>query len=247
MLVAAVHLGPSLGTPGFPGASAVLDGLDADLAALTGIQGVDGILLENENDKPHTITINEHQVAWLTRVALHAKARVGVPVGINVQRIDWRATFAVAQAAELSFVRLDTLVDRVRMGGEEVHLDPREVMSLRPPGVRVFADIQVKHAELLDKRPLAESARLAIAAGADGLIVTGTRTGEPPTLDDVRAAKLGAPVYVGSGLDATNAATLGILADGAIVGTSLKDGPRVSRAKATAVVEAWRRAYASRP
>jgi uncharacterized protein len=119
-------------------------------------------------------------------------------------------------------------------------------MARRPLGVRVLVDIQVKHAELVDERPLAESARLAIAAGADALLVTGTRTGEPPLVDDLRAARTAGPVYIGSGLDADNAAQLAPHCDGAVVGTSLKDGARISRAKVTHVVEAWQRACASR-
>jgi len=246
MLIAAIHLAPSLGTPGFPGADVVLAGLNADLAALDGT-GIDGILLENENDKPHTLTVNHEQLAWLTRVALHARAHTKLPLGINIQRIDWQATFAIAAAVGLDFVRLDTLVDRVRMGGEEVALEPEAVMTARPPGVKTLVDVQVKHAELLDTRSLAESARRAFAAGADAVLVTGTRTGEPPLVDDLRAARVGGPIYIGSGLDADNAGRLAPHCDGAIVGTSLKEGARISRVRVAQLVEAWRRACASRP
>lgn len=247
MLIAALHLAPSFGTPDFPGIARALADLEADLAALADLEGLDGVLLENENDKPHTILANHEQITWLTRMALHARARTRLPLGINVQRMDWRTTFAIATTAELDLVRLDTLVDRVRMDGEVVALEPARVMERRPPGVQVLVDIQVKHAELLDVRPLAESARLAVAAGADAVLVTSTRTGEPPLVEDLVAAHAGRPVYIGSGLDADNAARLAPRCEGAIVGTSLKDGARISRAKAARVVEAWRRACASRP
>src|SRR6185369_10464689 len=97
-----------------------------------------------------------------------------------------------------------------------------------------------KHAELLETRALAESARLAVAAGVDAVIVTGTRTGEPPLVEDLRAGHAGKPVYIGSGLTAANAAQLSPHCNGAIVGTALKDGPRISRANVRAVVDAWR-------
>jgi hypothetical protein len=238
-LVGCVHLAPSRGTPGFLGVAPSLAALDADLAALA---GVDAILLENENDKPHTLLVNDDQVAWLTRAAVFARERTRVPLGINVQRIDWEATFAIAAAAELDFVRLDTLVDRVRMGGEQVALDAAAVMARRPAGVRVYVDIQVKHAELLDVVPLAESARRAAAAGADAILVTSDRTGEPPTVDDLRAAHVGPPVLIASGLDPDNAARIAPHADGAIVGTSLKAGPRVDRDRVVRMIDAWRAA-----
>ena len=47
-------------------------------------------------------------------------------------------------------------------------------------------------------------------------------------------------ISVASGLDADNARALRARSDGAIVGTSLKQGPRVDPARALAVVHAWR-------
>ena len=99
----------------------------------------------------------------------------------------------------------------------------------------MLADIQVKYAQMLAPRALAESARAARETGADAIVVTGTRTGEPPSPDDVRRAHARAPascpVLIGSGLDAANARALLGVADGAIVGTSLmSDGRATSRA-----------------
>jgi membrane complex biogenesis BtpA family protein len=242
VIIGCLHLPPSAGTPGFPGADTALAQLAADLDA---IAGVDAVLLENDNDKPHTLVVSEEQFAWLVRVAQFVRPRVRVPLGINVQRIDWRASFAIADAVGFDFVRLDTLVDRVRMQGEDVSLDPQEVMDARPTGVQVYADVHVKHAELVDGRPLADSAWRAIAAGANAVIVTGARTGEPPTVDDLAAARAAGTTLIGSGLDPDNAARLAPHADGAIVGTFLKDGDRVSRDRVATMVEAWR-AYASR-
>jgi membrane complex biogenesis BtpA family protein len=244
MLIGCVHLAPSLGTPSFPGAETALAMLDADLDALA---GVDAVLLENENDKPHTLTVNHSQLAWLTRVAAHARARLAVPLGINVQRVDWEAAFAIAEAVGLDFVRQDVLVDRVRMQGELVELDAAAVMARRPRGVRVFADVHVKHAELVDPTPLAESAARAVAAGADAVLITGQHTGQPPLVDDLRAAHAGRPVYIGSGLSPENARTLAPYCDGAVVGTSLMERGRVTHARVAAMVEAWRTACASRP
>jgi len=142
-------------------------------------------------------------------------------------------------------VRLDVLVDRVRMQGELVELDAAAVMARRPAGTQIYVDVHVKHAELLETRSLAESARLAVAAGADAVLVTGTRTGEPPSIADLRAGHAGKPVYIGSGLSPANAAELAAYADGAIVGTSLMADGRVSRPRVAAMVEAWQRACAS--
>ena len=74
--------------------------------------------------------------------------------------------------------------------------------------------------------------------GAD--VVTGTVTGEPPSLEQIQQAQEGAdktPVLIGSGLDASNAPALLAAADGAIVGTSLKRGDAVERSRARAEVK----------
>ncbi len=73
---------------------------------------------------------------------------------------------------------------------------------------------------------LAQVARETVHRGlADALIVTGPATGTPADPGDLAAVKAAvpdAPVLVGSGLDEHNADAFLRLADGAIVGTSLK-------------------------
>ncbi len=61
--------------------------------------------------------------------------------------------------------------------------------------------------------------------GADGLIVSGTATGQPADaaeLRAVRSAAQGSPVFVGSGITADNVAEYLDAADGLIVGTWVK-------------------------
>lgn len=240
-LVAVVHLPPSLGYASCPGIDEALGLLAGDLQTLIEA-GFDGVLLENDNDKPHTLTVSKAQVAWLTRLAHEARARLAMPLGIGVQRIDWEATLAVAAAASLEFVRLDVFVDRVRMQGEVVEVEPAAVCALRralgAERVQLWTDVHVKHADVLETRGIAESAELAFECGADAVLVTGARTGEPPAVEDVSA--VARPVLIGSGLTPANASTYAALADGALVGSALKRGDRIDASLARAMVRAWR-------
>ena len=246
-LVACLHLPPGPGCVGFVGRQACLDALALDLAALDEA-GFDSILLENENDKPHTLTVSNAQATWLSMLAVEARRLTRRPLGIGVQRIDWETTLAVAAAAGLAMVRLDTFVDRVVMQGQTVEVDPGAVRALRSAlgadDVALWTDVHVKHAALVGDAPLAASVVRAVDEGAGAVLITGTRTGEPPLLRDLseaRAAAAGrAPIYLASGLDADNAATLREHCDGAIVGTALKDGPRVGLDRSRRVVDAWR-------
>lgn len=247
-----VHLPPSLGYAAFPGTSAALDLVRRDMDALRA-GGVDGVLLENDNDKPHTILVSKAQVAWLALACRAARDAVEVPVGVGVQRMDMEATLAVAAAAELELVRLDVFVDTVVMQGEEVRGDPRAVRELRAKlgaaAVELWTDVHVKHAELKGNEAIADAAERATTEGSAAVLVSGARTGEPPSLDDLRAVReeIGSRtrVVVGSGLTPENAASLARYADAAVVGTCLKSGDRIDADKVKRMVDAWKRACAS--
>jgi uncharacterized protein len=126
-----------------------------------------------------------------------------------------------------------------------MRIAPGEVIAYRArlgaERVLVLADIQVKYAQMLTPRTLADSARDACERGADAIVVTGTRTGEAPSPHDVVAAREGAgdcPLLVGSGLAPGNARELLAVADGAIVGTSLMRAGRATAEQVAAVVSA---------
>jgi hypothetical protein len=91
-------------------------------------------------------------------------------------------------------------------------------------GIAVFADVHVKHAAQLVARPVRESALDAVERGqADVLVVSGSRTGQPPRIEDLADAREVADVVIGSGLTAENAGQLLRAADGAIVATALRE------------------------
>jgi predicted TIM-barrel enzyme len=90
-----------------------------------------------------------------------------------------------------------------------------------------MADVFVKHAAPAPGWTLADATRdLGERSRADAVVVSGAGTGaatDPRDLEVVRHAT-GLPVFVGSGADAATIASLLQIADGAIVGSSLKTG-----------------------
>jgi hypothetical protein len=108
--------------------------------------------------------------------------------------------------------------------------------------VRVFCDIKKKHAShaLTADVSIADAVEAAEFFGSDGVIITGTATGKPTAMDDVREAAEATdlPVLVGSGVTPDNAAELLEFADALIVGSWIKRGGHwrnpvdVSRARA---------------
>ena len=70
------------------------------------------------------------------------------------------------------------------------------------------------------------SACEAADSGADGIIVTGTQIGEETPIDLIKRVKqvVKLPVFAGSGVKAENIKEQMKVADGAIIGSSLKEG-----------------------
>lgn len=243
-IIGVIHLPPLPGFDGHPGMPAVLAHALADLDVLVR-EGVNGVLIENEYDRPHQVTASDAVIAAMTQVTRAVVlADKNIVVGCEILLNDPRASLRVATMSGARFIRSDYFVDRMsRPGYGEFAIDPQGLTAYRSMSaadVLILADIQVKYADMLEKRPLAESAKLASLTGADAVVVTGHATGDAPRLEDVRNAAAGiaasgreVPLLIGSGLTPANAGELLGACDGAIVGTSLMHDRKID-ARATA-------------
>jgi len=248
-LVGVLHL-PAL--PGAPAARlpvAEIAARAAEDAALLAEAGFSAVLLENFHDTPfRKERADPETVAALAVVGAAVRAAVRLPLGFNVLRNDGAAALAVALATGGSFVRVNVLagVAATDQGLVEGRADEllRRRAALGAGAVAILADVDVKHATSLDRRPAALRARDLVArAGADALLVTGPATGLPPDPEELSAvADAVAPVAVlaGSGTSATSLAATLRRCSGAVVGTALKNPQtgRLDRARAVAYVEA---------
>lgn len=238
-----VHLQPLPGAPLFGGSiDDVIEAAAADAKALAE-GGCDGIVFENFGDRPFHKHVDAETIAAMTRVV--AEVRPKVPFGVNVLRNDARAALAIAAATGAQFIRVNVHVGVMATDQGLIEGEAAETLRLRAsiaPDVLIFADYLVKHAT-----PVGEhSARDLRERGlADAIIISGAETGAPADarrLAQVREA-VDAPILVGSGLSAENAADYAD-ADGAIVGTSVKRDGRVEmpveRARVERVVRAFK-------
>jgi len=214
--------------------------------------GFDAIVVENFGDTPfYPDAVPAHTVAALTRCVLAVqRAAPGVPIGVNVLRNDARSALAIAAASDARAVRVNVHSGAAVTDQGLVMGRAHETVRLRQslcPGVRIWADVRVKHAAPLVERELAEECEeLAERAEADALIVSGAKTGgptDPARLAAVRRA-VGVPVLVGSGATPDMLEALLPVCDGLIVGSWIKlDGrvrAEVDPARARAFVAAAR-------
>ena len=235
-LIGVVHLPP---LPGSYGARlSMTDICERAVDDARGYQkgGVDGLVVENFGDSPFRRgPVEPHTVAALTRVSAAVKDATGeLPVGCNVLRNDGIGALGVAVAAGLDFVRINVLSGVAVTDQGFIEGDAAAVLSYRRAiggsGVRIFADLRVKHATQLRHDSVAvEASELVARARADAVLVTGAATGHPPDPDELREMRRGAgsaPVLVASGTSEENVDRLAPLVDGFIVGTALKRGGR---------------------
>ena len=228
-LIAMVHF-PAL--PGRPlydaqgGLDAILTRVRQDLRHLQDA-GVDGVLFCNEMDLPYTFDSPPEVAATMAFVIGRVRDEVRVPFGVDVL-LDAVATMRLAAATGAAFVR------EVFTGTYESDLglwSPRgtEAFVLRRQldcqDVAVFANITPEFARSMAGRSVAERARAAAFLGAQALLISGQLAGDPPDPDVIREARdaaPGIPVLANTGVSEDNVERLVTVADGAIVGTSLK-------------------------
>ena len=97
--------------------------------------------------------------------------------------------------------------------------------ELGAQSIKVFADVDKKHSVRFPGIDLRTHVEWTRFFGADALIVSGRMTGDAPDLGKVREARVHAgetPLLVGSGATAENVAAFLSVADGVIVGSSIK-------------------------
>lgn len=243
-----VHLEPLPGAPGFGGSmSVVLERARTDARTLLEA-GYDGIMVENFGDAPFFADdVPKVSVAAMA-LAVAEVASVGLPTGVNVLRNDALGALAVAAATETSFIRVNVLsgmmyTDQGPIVGQAAQID--RVRRELCPGTAIIADVFVKHATPPAGLSLVDATNdLVERAGADAVVVSGSGTGSPTDLDDLRivAKHSHLPVYVGSGATAETIAEILSIGDGAIVGSATKiDGivtNPVDPERAVAIVQA---------
>jgi uncharacterized protein len=231
--VGMVHLMPLPGSPRWGGSiDEVLDRALADAEALEA-GGVNGVLIENFGDIPfYPTAVPPATVAAMT-IAVHGVIEASrLPVGVNVLRNDARSALGIAATTGASFVRINVHTGIAwadqgpLVGVAHETLREREATG---SGVAIFADVFVKHAAHPPGLGLEDAARDCWERGlADGLIVSGSGTGQPTDAAEVELVKEAvpeAPVWVGSGVRAETAGELLKVADGMIVGSALqRDG-----------------------
>ncbi len=248
-IIAMVHLQALPGRPRHDraaGMQPIVDAVARDLGVLQDA-GVDGLLFCNEADVPYQLGVGVAAAAAMAAVIGQVRSEIRRPFGIDLV-FDPASSLAVARATGASFVR------EVFTGVYESDLglmrpDYGSIGAYRTDigadSVALLANITPEFASSLGHRSIGERAQSAAFLGIDAILISGPITGVPTDTGQLREAKEAAPntpVLANTGVTADTVADVLAVADGAIVGTTLKRGAvtwnPVDQARATEFMNA---------
>ncbi len=238
LLIGVVHLGALPGSPRWQGdIEAVIEAAVRD-ARVYERGGAQALFVENFGDMPFTRgQVGPETIAAIAAAGRAIRAAVSVPLGFNVLRNDARAALALCAACGGSFIRVNVHTGAMLTDQGLIEGQAYETLRYRAricPSALIFADVHVKHAVPLGNWSIGDSARDAFERGlADALIVSGTGTGVATDCRDVERVRASCPaakILLGSGVTVENIGAYLPLADGFIVGTSLKREGKVLNA-----------------
>ncbi len=248
-LIGMIHLPPLPGSPrGRLSLDEVVDFALGEASLLEGA-GMDGVIVENVGDAPFfRESVPAITVAAMAVVVRAVRQRTHLAVGVNLLRNACLEALAIASVVGADFIRCNVVIGAYVTDQGIIQGCAAELARLRKTldrDVAVLGDIHVKHAAPLFDVPIEDAAAdLAERGGADAVIVSGSRSPDPPSLERVRAVKavVDKPVLIGSGVSLTNIADFYAEADGLLIGEQDFKVDRVwgGRSEAGAYAEAAR-------
>lgn len=228
-VIAMAHLPALPGTPRYDrdrGVSFIAEHVGADVEKLVA-GGVDAIMFCNEDDRPYVLKAGLEQVTAMTR-AVTVAAPNDIPFGVDFLW-DPMAAMAIAHATGAAFIR------EVNSGLYESDMglwapNAGELLRYRSQigagKIRVFYNIMPEFASTLGSRTVAQRARsVAVSSLPDAILISGSMAGEEPDIAHLRAVKAAVsdmPLFLNTGANADNIKSYLQVADGVIVGSSLK-------------------------
>jgi hypothetical protein len=229
-VIAMVHLGALPGAPlhnAGRGVEGLVEDARKDLLALQAA-GFDAVMFGNENDRPYEFAVDTASTATMAYVIGRLRPEITVPFGVNVLW-DPMSSIALAAATGAAFVR------EIFTGSYASDMGPwtpnagkamRYRDRLGRQDLALLYNVSAEFAYSLDQRSLPDRARSAVFSSIpDAILVSGAITGEAARMEDLEAVKAvlpDTPVIANTGVKHATVAEVLRIADGCIVGSSLK-------------------------
>jgi membrane complex biogenesis BtpA family protein len=229
-VIAMAHFPALPGTPRYRAGTtidSIVAHLRADLEHLIA-GGVDGVMFCNEDDRPYAFRVGAEVPSVMASVIGELKP-IDRPFGVDILW-DPISAMALAKATGASFMReVVTGAYESDMGvwAPDAAALYRYRRQIDAEGVLVLANITPEFASPLGSRSVAQRARSAVISSlVDAILIAGPMAGAEPDISALVEAKEAVggtvPVLMNTGARANNVARFLEVADGVIVGSSLK-------------------------
>jgi membrane complex biogenesis BtpA family protein len=225
-----VHFKALPGTPLYDrqaGIDGIVESARKDLGALQDA-GFDAVMFGNENDRPYELKVDAATTAAMAFVIGRLRPEIRAPFGVNVLW-DPMASIALAAATGAGFIReilTGTYASDMGFWNPDAGAAMRYRDRLGCPEIAFLANISAEFAWSLDRRSLPDRARsAAFSSIPDAILVSGQITGEAAALSDLESVKKvlpDTPVLANTGVRHDTVRDVLNVADGCIVGSSLK-------------------------
>ena len=254
-VIGMVHLGALPGSPLYDrerGLAELVEAAAKDLAALQAAE-FDAVMFGNENDRPYEFEVDRASTATMAYVIGQLRSKIAVPFGVNLLW-DPMSSIALAAATGADFVReifTGTYASDMGPWTPDAGKAMRYRDRLGRGDLALLYNVSAEFAYSLDRRPLPDRARSAVFSSIpDAVLVSGQITGEAVAISDLEAVKAvlpGTPVLANTGVKHETVADVLKVADGCIVGSSLKvDGNTWNAVEPERAAEFMRLARAAR-
>lgn len=194
--------------------------------------GVDALILENSHDLPYIKPpLPARAVELMKQVARAVRSCFQGPIGIQMLEAANETALEIACEADLDFLRVEGYVFAHVGGAGLIEGCAGKLLRHRKElgceQIKIFGDVKKKHCShaLTGDLDVIDEVKQAEFFLVDGVVVTGARTSEPPSLAELRRLKkhAHAPVLIGSGMTPQNIRAYFKLADGFIVGSTFRE------------------------
>ncbi|KAK2584250.1 hypothetical protein KPH14_006661 [Odynerus spinipes] len=232
-VIGMIHVGGLPGTPKYNGSTREIIKNALREALIYKDCKVDGIIVENMHDVPYVRPkdVSPEITSMMTRICVEVRKLIPESLACGIQILAGcnKEALAVAKAADFNFIRSEGYI--FSHIADEGFIDGCSGSLLRyrkyidSDDILVFADIKKKHSShaITSDISISEAVKAAEFFLVDGVIVTGSATGDPVDVNELNEVKRVAkgPILIGSGVSFDNMDRYAS-ADAMIIGTNFK-------------------------
>ncbi|GAB0093165.1 uncharacterized protein DMENIID0001_082370 [Sergentomyia squamirostris] len=229
-VIGMIHIPALPGTPRQSSFPITLDAVRKEAEIYKNLP-IDAVMIENMHDIPYVRNPGPEIISSVTRVACEVRNILrNIPIGIQILACGNREALAVAKATGCQFIRAEGFVFSHVADEGFVDACAGDLMRFRrqidAEDVAILTDIKKKHSShaITQDLSLLEAAQAAEFFLSDGIIVTGTATGDPVATQDLDSisGRINIPTIIGSGVTSGNLEEYFDKCQGMIVGSHFK-------------------------